>query len=106
MQEPGATEADFARAGTEAVIKIFLTLHDPGPLMVPKGGFADWPDKNLILPSWLSEDDICHYVDNFNKSGFTGGLNYYRNFDPYVISNATYCLIFNFSVEALYLFTS
>lgn len=68
-------------------MKIFLLLRDPGPLMVPKRGFAEWRDKKIILPSWLSEQDIRFYSDSFNKTGFTGGLNYYRNLNLYVIYN-------------------
>jgi pimeloyl-ACP methyl ester carboxylesterase len=45
------------------------------------------PEK---LPSWLTEKDLEFYIAEFKKSGFTGGLNYYRNinalselFSPY-----------------------
>jgi epoxide hydrolase A/B len=33
------------------------------------------------LPAWLSDDDLDVYVDEFERSGFTGGLNRYRNVD-------------------------
>ncbi|MFC6639808.1 alpha/beta fold hydrolase [Sulfitobacter sp. JBTF-M27] len=36
------------------------------------------PDK---LPPWLSEDDLLLYVSEFERTGFTGGFNYYRNID-------------------------
>ncbi|RWR76495.1 bifunctional epoxide hydrolase 2-like protein [Cinnamomum micranthum f. kanehirae] len=81
FQEPGAAEADFARTGTATLLKILLTYRHPGPLIVPKGGFVDWPDKQLILPSWLSEKDIRYYAEKFDRTGFTGGLNYYRALD-------------------------
>ncbi|XP_058084062.1 uncharacterized protein LOC131231776 isoform X2 [Magnolia sinica] len=77
-QEPGAAEAVFARVGAERMLKIFFTYRHPGPLMVPKDGFGAWPDKELILPSWMSEADFGYYTEKFNKKGFTGGLNYYR----------------------------
>jgi pimeloyl-ACP methyl ester carboxylesterase len=32
-------------------------------------------------PSWLSEDELAVYVDAFERTGFTGGLNWYRNID-------------------------
>ncbi|XP_058084061.1 uncharacterized protein LOC131231776 isoform X1 [Magnolia sinica] len=78
FQEPGAAEAVFARVGAERMLKIFFTYRHPGPLMVPKDGFGAWPDKELILPSWMSEADFGYYTEKFNKKGFTGGLNYYR----------------------------
>src|SRR5436305_1145868 len=31
------------------------------------------------VPEWLDEDDVRVYVDTFERTGFTGGLNYYRN---------------------------
>jgi pimeloyl-ACP methyl ester carboxylesterase len=32
-------------------------------------------------PDWLSEDELSVYVQAFERSGFTGGLNWYRNID-------------------------
>ncbi|XP_050374472.1 uncharacterized protein LOC126792004 [Argentina anserina] len=83
FQEPGEIEAEFAQIGTARVIKEFLTLfRHPGPLFLPKGKCFGHPsDSPIALPSWLSEDDVNYYVGKFEKKGFTGGLNYYRNFD-------------------------
>jgi pimeloyl-ACP methyl ester carboxylesterase len=36
------------------------------------------PDK---LPAWLTEDDIAFYVGEFARTGFRGGINWYRNID-------------------------
>jgi pimeloyl-ACP methyl ester carboxylesterase len=33
------------------------------------------------LPDWLSDQDLEYYVNEFTRTGFGGGLNYYRNFD-------------------------
>jgi pimeloyl-ACP methyl ester carboxylesterase len=33
------------------------------------------------LPAWLSEEDLDVYVQAFEHTGFTGGLNWYRNID-------------------------
>ena len=33
------------------------------------------------LPAWLTEEDLRLYVESFERTGFTGGLNYYRNID-------------------------
>ena len=32
-----------------------------------------------ILPSWLSREDLAYYVEQFQKSGFRGGVSWYRN---------------------------
>ncbi|KAK8279678.1 hypothetical protein V6Z12_D09G127500 [Gossypium hirsutum] len=69
IQEPGEIEAEFA----EMV---------PDPLMLPKGKpFGHSANTPITLPSWLSEEEVNYYVTKFNKSGFTGVINYYRNFD-------------------------
>lgn len=33
------------------------------------------------MPDWLSEEDLDFYVGEFERTGFTGGLNRYRNVD-------------------------
>jgi pimeloyl-ACP methyl ester carboxylesterase len=38
-------------------------------------------DDRPPLPPWLTEEDLQVYVDAFERSGFGGGLNYYRNID-------------------------
>ncbi|KAM2541983.1 hypothetical protein TB2_021481 [Malus domestica] len=68
--------------GTRRVIKEFLTYRNPGPLNLPKGkGFGHPTDTHIVLPSWLFEDAVNYYAAKFDKIGFTGGINYYRNFD-------------------------
>ncbi|MCX3060068.1 alpha/beta fold hydrolase [Streptomyces beihaiensis] len=45
---------------------------------------ADWaarPDENHPAPPWLSPEDLDLYVETFERTGFTGGLNYYRAMD-------------------------
>lgn len=82
FQEPGEIEAEFAQIGTETVLKEFLTYRDPGPLFLPKGkGFGHPPGAQIALPSWLSEEDVKYYIRKYERAGFTGGINYYRNID-------------------------
>src|SRR3979409_1236290 len=33
------------------------------------------------LPDWLSEADLTYFSEAYRKSGFRGGLNWYRNID-------------------------
>ncbi|KAL6619497.1 hypothetical protein ACP70R_034636 [Stipagrostis hirtigluma subsp. patula] len=77
IQEPGAIEAEFARLGTEQVLRKFLSYRTPGPLFIPKTGWGSQDDE-VPLPSWVTEEDIKYYASKFDKTGFTGGLNYYR----------------------------
>jgi pimeloyl-ACP methyl ester carboxylesterase len=38
-------------------------------------------DDRPPRPRWLTEEDLDVYVETFERTGFTGGLNYYRNLD-------------------------
>ena len=50
--------------------------------MVPRqGGFLSRMVDPDVLPSWLTEADIAFYAGEFTRSGFRGGLNWYRNID-------------------------
>jgi len=44
---------------------------------------SEWAegDEELHVPRWMTEDELRVYVDTFERTGFTGGLNYYRNID-------------------------
>ncbi|KAK8718126.1 hypothetical protein V6N13_045371 [Hibiscus sabdariffa] len=81
FQEPGEIEDDIAQLGTEKLFKLFLTSRDPRPFLIPKEtglrGMSDPPP----LPSWISEQDIHYFANKFDRTGFTGGLNYYRAMD-------------------------
>ena len=70
-------EGEIEEAGGEAikVLRLFTRVDDPGSVIIPKGkAFKELPP----YPDWLSKDDAAYYNHNFAKSGFTGGLNYYR----------------------------
>jgi pimeloyl-ACP methyl ester carboxylesterase len=36
---------------------------------------------DLPLPNWITEADIAKFAEGYQKSGFRGGLNWYRNID-------------------------
>jgi pimeloyl-ACP methyl ester carboxylesterase len=44
---------------------------------------AQWADEDepLYRPAWLTEQELAVYVEAFERTGFTGGLNWYRNID-------------------------
>ncbi|TKY61532.1 Bifunctional epoxide hydrolase 2 [Spatholobus suberectus] len=81
FQKPGEMEAQMAEVGTEYVLKNILTTCKPGPPILPHGEYGTGfnPDMTDTLPSWLTQDDLAYYVSKFEKTGFTGPLNYYRN---------------------------
>ncbi len=45
---------------------------------------ADWAledGREPRTPAWLSEEELAAYVNTFERTGFSGGLNWYRNID-------------------------
>ncbi|MFF4235973.1 alpha/beta fold hydrolase [Actinomadura geliboluensis] len=45
-------------------------------------GYLDVLPEAPPLPwPWLSQDEFAYYVDEFRRTGFTGGLNWYRAYD-------------------------
>ena len=44
-------------------------------------GFVDRLPEPDGLPDWLSQDELDHYIAEFTRTGFTGGINWYRNLD-------------------------
>lgn len=86
FQEPGVAEAEFERDVYTALRKFLVMAAGETDLtsLAPKQ-----PDDDLLssipypeqLPAWLSEEDLAFYVGEFERSGFRGPLNYYRNHD-------------------------
>jgi pimeloyl-ACP methyl ester carboxylesterase len=83
FQTPGVAEAEFERDVATSMRKILgRGVSDPAALFVTGGkGFLGNINPVLTLPDWLSEADIATFADAYQKSGFRGGLNWYRNLD-------------------------
>ncbi|KAJ4783374.1 alpha/beta-Hydrolases superfamily protein [Rhynchospora pubera] len=82
FQEKERAEGEFAQIDLKLLMKKFLTYHDPKPVIVPRGkGFSTPPEKEIVLPAWLSEEDVEYFANKFRCTGFTGGVNYYRALD-------------------------
>ena len=47
----------------------------------PARDFSATPAPIEPLPAWLTEADLADFPQAFRKSGFRGGLNWYRNLD-------------------------
>ncbi|MCY4213331.1 MAG: alpha/beta hydrolase [Gammaproteobacteria bacterium] len=84
FQEPGVAEAEF-EADIRTALRKFLFLasgqSDPSALVAKRHDedlLSGLPDPE-VLPPWLTEADLDFYVGEFERSGFRGPLNYYRN---------------------------
>ena len=47
-------------------------------MLAPGAGFLDNTIDPPTLPSWMDEDDVAFYASEFRRTGFRGGLNWYR----------------------------
>jgi pimeloyl-ACP methyl ester carboxylesterase len=87
FQQPGVAEAEFERDVRQTFVKSLGNVPRGAPAggpvgMVPRGGgFLTGRPSSTALPAWLSEADIDFYVGEFQRTGFRGGLNWYRNID-------------------------
>jgi pimeloyl-ACP methyl ester carboxylesterase len=56
-------------------------LADPAIFANDGRGFIDRIAEPEGLPDWLTQVELDHYIAEFTRTGFTGGLNWYRNLD-------------------------
>jgi pimeloyl-ACP methyl ester carboxylesterase len=89
FQEPGKAEAELDPNAREFMRAMLYTAsgavtkeHFKTAMELPKSAkFMDGMIRPEKLPAWLTEGDLEVYVSSFERTGFTGGLNWYRNFD-------------------------
>jgi pimeloyl-ACP methyl ester carboxylesterase len=87
LQEPGVAEAEFERDTRAALRRILFSISGDAPpetrrltLQPGKGWLANTIDPDH-LPAWFTDSDLDHMSEEFLRSGFRGGLNWYRNID-------------------------
>jgi len=71
FQQPGVADAALARD-----VRRTLTTS--------RQWTAQWADESgppPRRPAWMSEQELAVYVEAFERTGFSGGLNWYRNID-------------------------
>ena len=88
FQEPGVAEAEYERnvravfhAGKISISGDALPSTMPFGMVPRQGRPLRWDAPAPPLPPWLSEADVDFYTAEFTRTGFRGGLNWYRNID-------------------------
>jgi pimeloyl-ACP methyl ester carboxylesterase len=88
FQEPGVADAELNADPARTIRRMMgglrasegqgalIRMATPGP-----EGFIDRLPEPVGLPGWISQQELDHYITEFSRTGFTGGLNWYRNFD-------------------------
>jgi len=82
FQEPGVAERELERDVRRTVTALLYGASGDSPavpdMMVGEDGLVGvlpLPDR---LPGWLTEADVDHFTAEFERTGFRGGLNWYR----------------------------
>jgi pimeloyl-ACP methyl ester carboxylesterase len=94
FQTPGVAEKELERDVSRSIRTLLYSASGDSPRrenaaasgqqvgMVPReGGFLSRLAEPTSLPPWLTEADLAYYVEEFTRTGFRGGLNWYRNID-------------------------
>jgi pimeloyl-ACP methyl ester carboxylesterase len=88
FQTPGVAEAELERDVRDTISRVLYGISgDSGDAAAwrvprPQGStfLGDMPAPPR-LPPWLREEDVDFYTAEFTRTGFRGGLNWYRNLD-------------------------
>jgi len=87
FQEPGRADEELGRDVRRTMSRLLWTASGDAPpgsgwrLTRDAAGWLEGMSDPPSLPPWLTEEDLDHFVEEFSRTGFTGGLNWYRNLD-------------------------
>ena len=91
FQQPGVAEAELERDPRETIRRVLYWGSGDRPRregapatesgMMPRAGGFLGREAPAALPAWLGEKDLDAYAGEFARTGFAGGLNWYRNID-------------------------
>jgi pimeloyl-ACP methyl ester carboxylesterase len=88
FQQPGRAEAELERDVRRSLRMLLYSGSGDAPVVpdaqpvVPDGkGILNILGDTETLPSWLTEQDLDYFAGEFERTGFTGGLNWYRTID-------------------------
>lgn len=87
FQQPGLAEATLQQDVRRTVRSLLYAASGDAPPehrwqpVTPGGNFLAAAIDPPALPAWLTEADVDFYTAEFERTGFTGGLNWYRAID-------------------------
>jgi pimeloyl-ACP methyl ester carboxylesterase len=88
FQEPGIAEAELEKDVRRSILLMLYYGSGDSPAAQRFTGFFDRGSGMLSsfapvakLPTWLRDDDLDFYAEQYKGSGFRGPLNWYRNID-------------------------
>lgn len=94
FQAPGVAEAELECDVRRSIRSVLYSASGDAPrgehngkpgaavgMVSREGGFLARMVDPASLPAWLTDADVDFYVKEFTRTGFRGGLNWYRNID-------------------------
>ncbi|MGW4498222.1 alpha/beta fold hydrolase [Micromonospora sp. NPDC004336] len=85
LQQPGVADQELQRDPRTTIRRALYGASGEGhpwnPVVPEGGGLLDTWREPEQLPAWLSEEDLAFYAAEFERTGFTGALNWFRNLD-------------------------
>ncbi len=86
FQTPGVAEHELQKDVKRSLRMLLYSASGdntdrPGGPLPNTAGFLDSMTDPEQLPDWLTESDLDFFTREFQRAGFRGGLNWYRNLD-------------------------
>ena len=84
FQTPGVAEAELQADVTATMRRLTFSLSGDGAggvatILPPGKGFLHNTVDPATTPSWVDTEDLAYTVAEFERTGFRGGLNWYRS---------------------------
>lgn len=83
FQTPGVAEAELEADVAATLRRSTYSLSGDGrggvaTVLEPGKGFLHNTEDPAVLPAWVDADDLAYAIAEFRRTGFRGGLNWYR----------------------------
>jgi pimeloyl-ACP methyl ester carboxylesterase len=85
FQQPGLAETELEADVDASIRRIYFSMSGDGPdcticgVLAPGAGILDATIDPPSLPPWLAPADCAYVAGEFRRTGFRGGLNWYRS---------------------------
>ncbi|NMM06787.1 alpha/beta hydrolase [Polaromonas sp.] len=85
FQTPGVAESELGADPEATLRRLGFSMSGDGPgrvvagVLPPDAGFLDNTVEPDVLPAWLDREDLSYVAREFSRTGFRGGLNWYRS---------------------------
>ena len=89
FQQPGVAEAEMDPRAAQLFGKMMVPGVDPAAMLdrmmrdgkLDMNPFRDLDGMDPVADVFVSPEELAVYVDTFSRTGFRGGINWYRNLD-------------------------